>query len=228
MYYIYKFTNKINGKVYIGKTNDVERRKIEHLSKSKTDENNHFYNAIKKYGLDNFDLETVAECEDEDLAYTMESDYIAQYQSNDKLLGYNSTTGGEGLRGITEETRKKMSEAKIGKYDGENNPFYGRHHTESAKEKISATNSGNTYWLGKHHTNETISKISETKMGQRSSPATEFKAVQLPATAKITMEQAREIRTKHTNGLSNKDLQNEYNLSELIIWRVITNRTYKE
>jgi group I intron endonuclease len=227
MYYVYKFTNKTNGKIYIGKTNDVERRKIEHLSKSKTNENNHFYNAIKKYGFDNFDFEIVAEYEDEAVAYNMESYYIAQYQSNDKILGYNSTTGGEGLKGITEETRKKMSDNGKLKI-GDKNGFFGKHHTILTKQKISQANTGNTSWLGKHHTDESINKISEANVGKRYSPATEFKTGQLPLNAKLTMEKAREIRAKFRSGISQKDLETEYNLSDSTIWRIVTNRSYKE
>lgn len=110
MYFIYIFRNKTNNKVYIGKTNNIERRKIEHLSKSKTPNNGHFYNAIVKYGFDNFELDILFECDNEDIAYQKEEEYIKTYQSNNKKFGYNLTIGGEGLRGISEETRKKMSE----------------------------------------------------------------------------------------------------------------------
>ena len=227
MYYIYKFTNKTNGKAYIGKTIDVERRKIEHLSRSKTIANNHFYNAIKKYGFDNFDLEILSEHESEDSAYEAESQHIAQYKSNDKALGYNSTTGGEGLKGITDETRKKMSDN--GKLRvGDKNSFFGKHHSIYSKKKISQANVGNTSWLGKHHTDESKNKMSEANAGKRFSPNTEFVTGQIPQNAKLTMEQAQELRTKHKNGVSDEILRTEYGLTKLTLWRIITNRSYKE
>lgn len=227
MFYIYIFKNKLNNKIYIGKTNNIIRRNREHLSESKSGENRHFYNAIRKYGFENFDQKILFECENEDQAYQMEQYYIALHQSNDKSKGYNSTTGGEGLKGITEETRKKMSDN--GKLRvGDKNPFYGQHHTEDTKQIISQTNQGNTYWLGKHHTEETKQNISKSKRGQRSSPDTEFKPGQLPTNSKLTIDQANEMRLKFKNGASQKELEKEYNLNTLVVWRILTNRTYKE
>ena len=228
MYFIYLFTNKQNSKVYVGKTNNIARRNREHLSESnKTTENRHFYNAIKKYGFESFTHQVIFECENEDEAYEMEQYYIAFYQSNDKTKGYNSTIGGDGVRGINEEARKKLSER--GKLRvGDKNTFYGQHHTEETKQIISQTNIGNTYWLGRKHTKEAKLSISKSKSGKRVSPNTEFKLGQLPANAKITMEQAKEIRIKSQNGAANKELQKEYNLGGLSIWRILTNRTYKE
>lgn len=50
---IYKITNKINGKVYIGQSVDIDKRKREHLNNYKRDEIKHYilYRAINKYGV---------------------------------------------------------------------------------------------------------------------------------------------------------------------------------
>lgn len=227
MYYIYRFTNKTNGKIYIGKTNNVDRRQVEHLSKSKTSNNGHFYNAIRKYGFDSFELDILIECENEEQAYLKETDFIKQHKSNDKNFGYNSTLGGEGLKGISEDTRKKMSEnAKL--RVGEKNSFFGKQHTELAKQKISEANTGNQYWSGKRHTNEAKQKISEANMGKRVSPETEFKLGQPPTTAKITIELAREIRAKFAEGASRTELQKQYILSKSQISKIINNQCFKE
>ena len=60
---IYKVKNKINGKTYIGQTIQVLGKRIgQHLKESKNDKNNKpFLNAIKKYGIENFDWEIIDE-----------------------------------------------------------------------------------------------------------------------------------------------------------------------
>lgn len=90
---IYKFTNKTNGKIYIGQSINIERRYYEHFKRD--DSKNYFHRAIKKYGKDNFFFEILEECLEEDLN-DREKYYITIYNSNNRKLGYNSTGGGDG------------------------------------------------------------------------------------------------------------------------------------
>lgn len=69
----------------------------------------------------------------------------------------------------SEEAKRKMSERAKGKYDGKNNPMYGKHHSEEARRKISETHKGKTPWKGKHHSEETKRKISEANKGKHPS-----------------------------------------------------------
>lgn len=89
--FIYKITNKVNGKVYIGQTKyTIEARWKQHqYKKDKT----HFHNAIRKYGVENFIVEQLEECEISELD-SKEIYYIAKYNSFKE--GYNSTIGGDG------------------------------------------------------------------------------------------------------------------------------------
>jgi group I intron endonuclease len=84
---IYKITNKQNGKVYIGQSNNIERRFSEHKQKR--------YETIDDYinilGVDNFDFEVIEECNIDELD-NKEQLYIQQYQSN--INGYNIQQGG--------------------------------------------------------------------------------------------------------------------------------------
>ena len=94
MAFIYKITNKINGKVYIGKTErDVEKRWQEHCreSKKKRCEKRPLYNAINKYGAENFSVETI---EQTDRPEEREIYWIDSYDSYKH--GYNATRGGDG------------------------------------------------------------------------------------------------------------------------------------
>jgi hypothetical protein len=72
---------------------------------------------------------------------------------------YNRTDGGDGVSGAirSDETRKRMSEAKI----GENHPMYGKTLSEETKIKMSEAQKGNTKRLGKTHSEETKIKMSE-------------------------------------------------------------------
>ena len=78
---------------------------------------------------------------------------------------HNRTDGGEGASGavVSEETRRKISEATKGK----NNPFYNKSHSEESRRKISEAAKGeNNYWCGKSHSNETKKKISQANKGE--------------------------------------------------------------
>ena len=91
--FIYKITNKVNGKVYIGQTRySVEFRWRQHCNKK---DNTYFHNAIHKYGKDSFVVETLEECDIKDLD-SKEIFYIAKF--NSFTDGYNLTLGGNGNR----------------------------------------------------------------------------------------------------------------------------------
>lgn len=95
---IYKYTNKINNKVYIGQSVNIERRIKEHNNRAFTNGNNDFNSllsrALRKYGLDNFVIEVIEECSKEELD-EKEKFYIAQYNSCNPSCGYNLQLGGD-------------------------------------------------------------------------------------------------------------------------------------
>lgn len=111
---IYKYTNKYNRKCYIGKSKDIEARYKSHLKCVKNGINTHFYNALRKYGIDSFDFQILIECPKENLDY-WEKFYIRYYCSNNPDWGYNMTPGGDGISFWDEESRKRQSEIHKGK-----------------------------------------------------------------------------------------------------------------
>ncbi len=114
---IYKATNKLNGKIYIGQTiRDLEQRKKDHISKSKRNKPAcYFHRAIKKYGIESFDWEILDRCNSKHELDDLEFYYIKYYGTY--YNGYNSTMGGEGTIGryCTEETKQKISKANKGR-----------------------------------------------------------------------------------------------------------------
>lgn len=98
MGYIYKITNQINGKIYIGQTRfSVEQRYKQHLYEANKGELSYpLYKAIRKYGNENFKVETIEEIDDKELN-KREKYWIKFYNSYVKdEKGYNCTYGGEG------------------------------------------------------------------------------------------------------------------------------------
>ena len=85
---IYKITNKINGKSYIGQSNNIQRRFKEHIYKNELA----IEKAIHKYGFENFTFEILEECQIEDLD-RLEKYYIKKYNTY-KDYGYNCNEGG--------------------------------------------------------------------------------------------------------------------------------------
>ena len=100
MGYIYKITNLINNKIYIGQTNiTIEERFKQHCYNSfnhkigKDEYDYPLHKAIRKYGQGNFQIEILEEC-DCKLLNQKEKEYIKQF--NSYYNGYNATLGGDG------------------------------------------------------------------------------------------------------------------------------------
>lgn len=101
---IYKITNKLNNKVYIGCSKNIQHRWIAHKSESVL-ENNPQYNysihkAFRKYGIDNFSFEIIELTEEKDL-FDKEKYWIKFYDSYNN--GYNETLGGDSGPSMPEE-----------------------------------------------------------------------------------------------------------------------------
>lgn len=85
---IYKITNLVNGKIYIGETTrTLAIRWKQHLSRVKENRTEHLYLAMKKYGVDKFTVEEIETCDD-DCRFERETFYINKYNSLEPN-GYN-------------------------------------------------------------------------------------------------------------------------------------------
>lgn len=131
---IYKLTNSVNGKVYIGQT---IRRLITRLNQHKKADSA-IGNAIRKYGLDNFTIEIVATAQSLDELNRLEQDMIANLNTR-YPNGYNITPGGDNHQ-WTEELKARFSESR----KGEGNPRFGvrRPMLDSTKQKLREIRTG--------------------------------------------------------------------------------------
>lgn len=115
---IYKFTNIITGLSYIGQSKNIKNRISSHkqtaFNKSPSNKSyyNQFYKAIREYGLENFELEILEECTEEQLN-EREMYWIAFYDTYNN--GYNMTPGGDGVKGHEGEKhpKHKLSEQQV-------------------------------------------------------------------------------------------------------------------
>ena len=146
---IYSLTNKINNKKYIGKTTDIERRIKEHQKHSRNKVNRVIYDAINKYGFQNFIIDIVENVND-DLSDEREMYWISYYNTTDREYGYNMTDGGVGgntwhLNSNKEAIGKKLSMSNTGKKRSKefcermSRIASNRIMTDAEKEKISVT-----------------------------------------------------------------------------------------
>jgi group I intron endonuclease len=97
---IYKVTNLANNKIYIGLTNNFQKRYNNHLSncfnKRSKNYNKTLYKAVRKYGLHNFQFIILGYCDSRNSLINAEQICIEHFQSNNKIYGYNNTIGGDG------------------------------------------------------------------------------------------------------------------------------------
>ena len=145
---IYKATNEVNGMMYVGQT----IRSLEIRKRSRY--NSYFRNAINKYG-DKIKWKIIGEYSIEQLD-SMECYYI-QHLNTIYPNGYNFESGGNKNKIVSEETKRKLSEANM----GEKHPMFGKHISEETKRKMSEAK------MGKKYSEETKKKLSEAKMGEK-------------------------------------------------------------
>lgn len=114
-YTVYLRTNLINGKQYVGQTKKFERREYEWNQLSKRYANKYIADEREKYGLENFKVEILRECETQEEAWNLEQKFILE-RNTKYPNGYNMGNGGKGPIGTlhTDESRKNISEGHKG------------------------------------------------------------------------------------------------------------------
>lgn len=157
--FIYKITNLVNLKVYIGQTTkSVHTRFIQHRSRLRrnTHDNSHLQFAWNKYGEESFRFEAIDTGEHVFSLDNLERYWIQLFDSMDPEKGYNKQSGGGVNRINCEETRLKISRANTGKK-----------RTQDDKDKMSIRMKGNTRSKGNKLSELTRRRMSEAKSGAK-------------------------------------------------------------
>ena len=166
---IYKITNKINNKIYIGQSNDIKRRKNEHRC-IKHETNKSLKKAYIKYGLENFEFQVLEECKLEELndkeKYWVEllkpqynrtsgGDGSPNHKVSDETKQLLKQKGKEFWNNLDEETKKKIINQNLKR------PIIGHKVSEETREKL------RQYNLGKKQSKETIEKRKQTMIEKK-------------------------------------------------------------
>jgi group I intron endonuclease len=177
---VYRIVNTLTKDCYIGSASHVGMRFIQHKRQLENGKHHSIIlqRAYDKYGENNFKMEILLVCSKKYLIYYEQLMMDELYPKYNILKKAGSSKGSKwsiysklnlsikrkGKPNInrigklhTEDTKIKMSESRKGKFQGNNNPFYGKHHTEEAKDKIRQSR------LGTSHSEETKKKMSETR-----------------------------------------------------------------
>lgn len=208
--YIYKITNKLNGKIYIGK----------HASKRK----NYWGSgkiiklAIKKHGKENFIKEVIEYCTNKNELSSREIYWIKYFDSTNKLIGYNITNGGDGNdtinngfwlgKKLSDEHKKNIS-LHHADMKGDKNPMFGKTHNDSVKENLRKLKTGLKYSI------ETKQKQSEKTKGNKN------------PNSKLTDDIVLNIRKEYNEGEKTETLAKKYKVNKPCIWKIVHNYTWK-
>lgn len=161
--YIYKTTNLINGKIYVGQHKvDDDKLDVKYYGSGL-----YLIRAIEKYGKENFSCEILEWCKDKEALNLSEKEWIKELNSQDKNIGYNIAYGGDGGY-LGEDACKKISEAKL------NHPPWNKGlsniYSESTKEKMRQSKLNKASWNSgatNCYTQETLNKMYEAKQSKK-------------------------------------------------------------
>ena len=186
---VYKISNILSGRYYIGYSTNIERRFCVHRSKLRKNchDNIFLQRAYNLDGEDNYRYDIIHICDTEEEAKEIELKYLTDLSIREKLynLNYNNSGGdlishhpekekirnqiSSSLLQLMSKLTSNEKKEKFGR-SGERNGMYGKTHTKEVKFLISAANKGNTYCKGKKASEETRRRMSEgakLKIGEK-------------------------------------------------------------
>ena len=241
MGYIYKTTNTLNGKIYIGRYNGNDSS---YLGSGMC-----FKRAVKRYGRKNFVKEILEDnIESHEELNEREMYWIALFNANDPTIGYNLTKGGDGAFGYkhtqewkdglservkgekhplfgkhhSQETRAKMSEVRIGKYVGVNSPNYGLQRSQETRDKISRGRIGK--YRGENNLNYGKGGVEHPLYGRPRSQETKDK-ISKGNKGKINTQEANDKNAQaHTGKIPSQETRDKMSKAHKAQWQKIKER----
>lgn len=200
---IYKYTNKINGKIYIGLSNDIQRRIWEHQYFANCVQDTHFHKALHKYGKENFEFEILETFDDNnrELLGEREKYWIQYYNSYEQ--GYNETIGGDITNGRAKLTKEDVVVIRTRYANLERCMIV----YEDYKDRISRTGF-NKIWKGE--TWKDIMPEIYTEENRQYHKEHTANPGTYNGRAKLSEEDVRDIRTRYKNGESIDSIYEDY------------------
>ena len=171
---VYEIVCQVTGKRYIGSSVDMNARKQEHLrhlSKG-VHANPYLQKAYNKYGEQNFEFHLLAICDPKELL-AQEQRVLDKMNTQNRHVGFNlcPVAGSRLGTRFSEESKKRLSVSRQGKYTGMANHNYGKPQSKSVRKKISESLKGrfageNSPTYGRIHSDETRRKIGKAGKGR--------------------------------------------------------------
>jgi len=198
MFYIYIIENKAADGCYIGKTNDPKRRWERHCKNAAQGSypSIHLYNAMRKYGIESFEMRVLEEHADEIyILETLEPGWIQKMRDEDRNV-YNMTDGGEGLSGLefSEEHRRKLSETAKKQAGKQRGPM-----SEETKRKISEKHANRQFSEEHRQKLREAAQQRAANRPQQPPPAPKKKPGMKPGTKRPPMSEEQKLKLREAN-----------------------------
>lgn len=249
-YIVYKITNSINDKLYVGITcQSMGARWSKHISNANLNKQGgcrYLESSIRKYGSDNFKIDILEKVPNENIAKEREKYWIWKLGARNPAVGMNLTDGGDGTTGhiVSQSARARISEGNRGRKRSDwhrriiSQTHKGKPKTEEHKRKIGDAQRGpKNHMFGKHMTDGQKQAIRAANLGKTVSKETRDKkrkkahengADVYRTKNKLIKAQIVEIRAQHASGVFQAELARRYGVSIDTIYAIVHRRTWRD
>lgn len=237
MHYIYKITDTLNNKIYIGQSKEHTGRWKQHMYFAKHPEKTgqYIHRAMNKYGVENFTYEIIDFAQNQWQADCIEDNLIALHNSRNKEYGYNLMRGGNLTSGKDHPSYGKKQSAEIIEQRLASSAWFFE------QMKGNHTSPETEFKKGHTFTPEMLQKMSQAKIGKPTwnagtkgkgvmkankasfqpghpAPKTAFQKGLVPWNKKLDHE---EIIVLKNNGVSAKELATRFGCAEGTIYSIV-------